>query len=399
MSDKYNEVKVFTLTTEYGVDGVYACRGVACNMVHQWSRRKQEGVRIEGGRLLFHDGDMPTGGELLCRGVDGARNSTKTTSWYFTEIEAQEAAERLRLTPSYVSDNGHKYYSIDRATFSAEEIEPQSDVVRVEFERDKNGRLFTRLNAHPERDGFIPQGQSKIFFPDKSFTLADVGEADVSVAKEFDTYGFLTGEMVKFEDKTLTESAILDWAWEKGYFVQELVTINHPARGRYYAMYDGKGYTPISQFYDYIEERNVVYADTVCYSDVVKQDAERYTESQDTFSQLFIEDVWGTEVDSGKVEEMFKPSKFFEATDGELPWNKSTKFHSTTIDAAVKGGVLSQYVLSGTHIEVVSYSYNVFALLTLSVDEAKSLSVEVSAINTKADEAANNLRRKGKLIW
>ena len=84
-------------------------------------------------------------------------------------------------------------------------------------------------------------------------------------------------------------------------------------------MYDGKGYTPISQFYDYTEERNVVYADTVCYSDVVKQDAERYTESQDTFSQLFIEDVWGTEVDSGKVEEMFKPSKFFEATDGELP--------------------------------------------------------------------------------
>ena len=172
MSDKYNEVKVFTLTTEYGVDGVYACRGVACNMVHQWSRRKQEGVRIEGGRLLFHDGDMPTGGELLCRGVDGARNSTKTTSWYFTEIEAQEAAERLRLTPSYVSDNGHKYYSIDRATFSAEEIEPQSDVVRVEFERDKNGRLFTRLNAHPERDGFIPQGQSKIFFSDQRFTPA-----------------------------------------------------------------------------------------------------------------------------------------------------------------------------------------------------------------------------------
>ena len=75
------------------------------------------------------------------------------------------------------------------------------------------------------------------------------------------------------------------------------------------------------------------------------------------------------------------------------------KFHSTTIDAAVKGGVLSQYVLSGTHIEVVSYSYNVFALLTLSVDEAKSLAVEVSAINTKADEAANNLRRKAKLIW
>ena len=52
MSDKYNEVKVFTLTTEYGVDGVYACRGVACNMVHQWSRRKRRCPQLYQDYLL-----------------------------------------------------------------------------------------------------------------------------------------------------------------------------------------------------------------------------------------------------------------------------------------------------------------------------------------------------------
>lgn len=33
------------------------------------------------------------------------------------------------------------------------------------------------------------------------------------------------------------------------------------------------------------------------------------------------------------------------------------------------------------------------------VVEVKSLAAEVSAINAKADEAAKNLRRKGKLRW
>ena len=66
---------------------------------------------------------------------------------------------------------------------------------------------------------------------------------------------------------------------------------------------------------------------------------------------------------------------------------------------SVKSGALSQYVAHGLHIEVVTYNYSVFALMTLSVDEVKSLAAEVSAINAKADEAAKNLRRKGKLRW
>ena len=62
-------------------------------------------------------------------------------------------------------------------------------------------RLPHGRNTRPQHqthwDGDTPQERSKIFFPDKSFDLADVGEAIVSIAKELDTFGFLTGEMVK----------------------------------------------------------------------------------------------------------------------------------------------------------------------------------------------------------
>lgn len=398
MSDKYNEVKVFTLTDEFGVVGVYSCRGVVCNTIHQWAYSLQKEARIEEGRLLFH-GDKPISGEYLYRCTDAARGSNKSTSWYPTEMEAQEAAKRMRLMPSYSHDGGD-VYSEDQARFSTEEIDPIDKVVRVKFERDDKGRLFTRLNAHPEWDGDTPQERSKIFFPDKSFDLADVGEAIVSIAKELDTFGFLTGEMVKFEDKTLTKSAILDWAWDKGYAAQELVVINHPARGRYYAMFDGEDYERITQFYDYTEKENYIYTDTPFYEgEVVKQDIDHYTESRATFLQLFMEDVWGTELDTAKIEAMFKPSEFYEESNHVVHWDKSLKLHSKAIDAAVKSGALSQYVAHGLHIEVVTYNYSVFALMTLSVDEVKSLAAEVSAINAKADEAAKNLRRKGKLRW
>jgi len=374
---------------------VYTCRGFACNVLRGVPYILRKSRTVKESRLLYHGNDLPQSEDLLYRCVD--LDTKKTTAWYFTESEAIEAAKACHLHPADTY-NGKDYYCRQTAVVCTEKVDPLPQKFTVDFKRDEKGRIYTRFDAHPELTGNSPEGKGKIFFPDHNFKAADVGEALVSVSKEMDNFGFVTGEMVKFDCPDM--KAVLDWAWEKENPYSELVIINHPARGRYYAVWDGKGFSQVFQDTD-LEGNSIVYS-AYTYDDVIKEDAERYTERRATFSQLFFEDVWGADIDFDAIEASFKESRFYDATYlcNSVRWQKSTKFHSRTISDAVEKGILEQFQSQSLKIDIVTVNWdNQLNMLAYSLEEIKQLAVEVADINAKADKVAENLRRKQKLIW
>ncbi len=77
---------------------------------------------------------------------------------------------------------------------------------KVYIERDIHGELFTRIRVHPECDGLLDKG--KLFFPDKEWTDASEGEANITYIDELASYGFMKGslEVYKLPDiKSLIE--------------------------------------------------------------------------------------------------------------------------------------------------------------------------------------------------
>lgn len=289
MANNYNELKVFTLNSLGGpaVVNVYLCRGIACDVMRDWGRFYRDNARIEESQILFC-GDSPEKGATLYRRFewDNGHETGRVTPWYLTDDEAIKAAEAMHFKPIDVF-NGKKYYAYQTGYLNTEFIEPIQQV-EVEFKLNDKGRLYTRLNAHPERDGKNISG-GKFFFPDKSFTTADVGKAVVSVSKEFDNFGFLVGKMKKVDDIPEIKD-ILDWAWEKRAPHEELITINHPGRGRYYAVNDGEDIFPICQMQFLDEDHPHIYADEYTWIPA-ELDAERYIEDRATFFELFAKDA------------------------------------------------------------------------------------------------------------
>lgn len=401
MSNKYNEMKAFTITTSGGPAcvHVYLCRGAACDYMRSYQKDFRNNLRLEDSRILFY-ANPPEEGERLYRRVEWVddKETGRVTSWYQTDEESVAAAKAMHFQP-IDSIGGKDYYVYQLGFVHTECIEPLPEHFEVEFKLNDKGRLYTRLNAHPERDGEKSSG-GKFFFSDKNFVTADIGKAMVSISKEFDNYGFLTGEMVKVEDVPELE-AILDWAWEERLPIEELVVINHPGRGRYYAIDDGEAIFPIRQIQFLGESQECIYASKVGV-DEVRHDIEKFTERRATFYEFFAEDAWGKVVQMSEIDAMFKESEFFAATsqpESMSLWEESIKYHGDAITKAVKDGILLQFKMPALHIEVVSVEWaNALRLLNYPLEEVAQLATEVSAINAKADKTAEEAQSKGKFI-
>ena len=384
----YKEIKVFDAMYD---DVFYdnwipacACRGKACDKLREWSYRKEK--RVVESRLLY-DGPAPQSGERIYRWVSDTNTGTKTTAWYLSDSEAREAAGQLRLT------DGHLQFG----ELDMEQIDPlrTGQKFSVQFELDGKGRLFTRINAHPERDGL--RGKGKVFFPDRSFVGADCGDAVVSIVKEFDTYGFLSGEMVKFGMPDMDR--FLDWAWEnaKRINVHEVLFINHPGRGEYLAIDDGTGVRRIIEGKDY-DGSLYIQAEYV-YDQVVKADAERYLVQRKQLAEMFLESAWGMEVDMDVLSAMFTGSRLFESGRATADWTESVEYRGKLLDSAVQEGILSQYVSPSLHIEVVTLNQeNIVSLGNYSYNEVKELAKAMGEINQVADEAGLAKVKKGLLL-
>lgn len=199
----YQEIKVYELHHKtllaHGHYTVFLCRGHACNeSIFSAPPYKGCGPYTVVEAAIRYDGRKLQQDTKLYRCVD-VDDNLNTTAWYLTPQEAAVASESLLRG----TDFGMEYGELD-----IEMVEPMPKEFRVRFELDKDGRLFTRVESHPELNGKV--GNGKVFFPDRSFKDCDVGDAIVSVAKEFPTYGFLTGEMVKCPSVELKEA--LEWS-------------------------------------------------------------------------------------------------------------------------------------------------------------------------------------------
>ncbi len=354
---------------------LYACRGKACNEMRRY-RNYYKGKTIKEERILYRE-NPPENGSVLWRSC--SETDWRTTSWYTSEEEAVNAAAELQLDhPVTIC----RYYD-------AKLIDPLPQKFHAQFQLDKQGRPYVRFDAHPERDGYSRNG--KIFFPDRSFVGADEGDAVISVSKEFDTYGFVSGKMVEFGMPGMEE--FLDWAWENQDPETNVVFINHPGRGKYLALEDEKNDGKLVRV---ICDPDCISTENFC-DPIVQKDAVRYAERKCSLTELYLEDAWGQPVDLDTVKKLFNnPESMFQI--GRICWDQSVKYWGPTIDRARRDGLFKQYRVSGHQIEAVEIFYDsLYSLARLPFDEAKKLAAEVNEINAAAENSIKALIRKGKI--
>lgn len=379
----YQEIKVYdadTLSNFKWWNQVFTCRGTACD--EAWAQRRNRNVRET--RILYK-GEAPQGGETLHRWVgksnSGLQSGLLSTAWYLTAEEAEEERDRLGL------GNGCP----QKGTLNLESIDPLPQQFQIQFELDGKGRPFTRINAHPERDGKTLKG--KIFFPDRSFVGADSGAATVSISKEFDTYGFLSGEMVKFGMPDMNR--FLDWAWENRTDIQEVLFINHPGRGEYLAVEQGGCANRIIDILDF--EGNPLIC-TSCMLEA-EEDSKKYPVRRKSLDEIFLEAAWGMEVNMDVLDAMFTRSRLFESGRAAADWERSLKFRGDLVDCAVRDGILSQYVSPSLHIEVMTLNrQNISLFGNYQYSDVEEIAKVVAKVNQEADESGKAKVKKGLLL-
>lgn len=377
----YKEITVYTtdkLSRNQQWVQLFTCRGVACD--EAWPPHRRGNVCEE--RVLYN-GEAPMDDCTLYRYVGECDSGLRATAWYLSSEEACEGGARLKLCDG----------DIQLGTLNNETIEPLTQPLGVTFELDKRGRPFTRINSHPERDGKMSKG--KIFFPDRSFIGADSGEALVTIAKEFETYGFLSGEMLKYGMPDMED--FLDWAWEAKANIQNVFLINHPGRGEYLAVED-RGCKQRVIVFPTSDGESGIYA-SLNYEDEVQADVERYLVWQKPLDELFLEAAWKMDVDLDVLDAQFVRSHLFESGLAAADWEKSVKFHGELVDSAVQAGILSQYVSPSLHIEVMTFNrQNIVLLGNYQYSDVREIVKAVSKINQDADTAGRAKVKKGLLL-
>lgn len=360
----YKERKVYV--SFCGNLKVHTCEGAARDRAYYGDRS------VEESRLLY-TGDI---NELGCVYSAYEFGGNSITSWFGSRKEVQEALARMGYKGNPL---------IEEAFLDTTTIAPITLPIRVFFERDQRGRLFTRYNLHPEING--TSGKYKIYFPDKTLIGADEGEAVITGVKEFDRYGFMTGEMVK--NRMPEDMAdFLDWAWRNMVPDTTILTIDHPGRGRYLTTQAGNYIMPCGK------GRYVVMVSM--YSG---EDRHNYCVAQNKLADLFIADVFPGET-SDTLYAKFAKSVFilqcsrFQGTR----WQYTDKYYSDLVDSAIREGAIRQVTLSGTPIVAFEVVYDrIYRLTAFTPEELDELVATVSSVNKKADEDIAARMRKGKL--
>lgn len=390
--NKMKELKVFRIGYENKWDDllqlnfrqsvIFACRGEACEYLQSLYVLTEPTLKED--RVLYSGDINLRDDDNLWRAI--SIDDVRATSWYTTEAEAMDAAESLKLTDPLIQS----------AWYCDQEIAPLPERFKVEFKRGADGRLYTRFDSHPERDGRTTKG--KVFFPDRSFVEADAGEAMVSISTEFDTYGFVKGEMIPFGMPDMKE--FLDWAWENMEPENRVIFVNHPGRGRYLVAEVGEKKVQYRVRCD-----NGIALSGYWYDSVVQSDVERYTERVCTLAQLFFEDSWNRQVeeDLSDVRGLFGDvDKDLRAANcgglDYLPLVKSDKFWGEIADEACRRGFMSQYCVPDRQIELFEvYPENTFFLSLFSYEEVQELAKLVNEVNAKAVSTVKALHQKGKI--
>lgn len=360
----YKERKVYV--SFCGNLKVHTCEGAARDRAYYGDRN------VEESRLLY------TGciDDLGCVYSAYEFGGNSITSWFGSRKEVQEALARMGYKGNPV---------IEEAFLDTDTIAPITFPMRVVFEEGKDGRPFARLNLHPEVNG--THGRSKICFPDKSLIGADAGEAVITGVKEFDRYGFLTGEMVK--NRMPEDMAdFLDWAWRNMVPDTTILTIDHPGRGRYLATQAG----------DYIKPCGKGHYE-VMLSMYSGEDRHNYCVAQNKLADLFIADVFPGETSDTPYAKFAKSVFILQCSRFQgTRWQYTDKYYSDLVDSAIREGAIRQVTLSGTPIVAFEVVYDrIYRLTAFTPEELDELVATVSSVNKKADEDIAARMRNGKL--
>ena len=380
----------------------FVCRGVAADTICGWgySYRKVSSIQKE---TLYYTGDQIP---FRVFHVDSKGNS----KWFGTEDGdagrwAVKEAQKDKLDGGYEYD-GEILYDAYSYILNTKNCEPLKFPRRVEFTTSENGdgRLVVRFNAHPEYDGSYSSG--KYYFPDKSFK-ACIGPAMVSISKESETYGFLTGEMIK-PDNVPEFDKLLDWAW--AYKPDgKVAIINSPFRGTYYASEvatdDAQQYFRSYQRF-YVNE--LLKKDKCDVADYIKEahwdedwvlyDVQNYAVIR-SFTDLFLENAWGSEWTWDTVRAIFNKCEGDEALKAKFHWAMTDRVPiGNQLERAATVGLVKVWELPSYKVYTVKLCIkNILGVINFTPEEAKELAAEITAINEKADTDIKDLVKRGKL--
>lgn len=285
------------------------------------------------------------------------------------------------MAESTKSAKSGKYNIIDSIYFDSRVIKPIQFPHPVVFKSGKDGRLFAKLNLHPEING--NRARLKIYFPDKSFIEARPGPALITSVKEYDRYGFLFGEMEKYCMPENLEN-FLDWAWDNMLPEAPIAFVKHPILGKFLFMWPNYYVKPVIYGYE---------------CEIIPMDIEQqYIQREVTLVELYIESAFGRSMDSFLSD--FENSRFYEQKfefEGTR-WVPDTAFYSDLVDEVIEEGFLRQRRLDGTKIRVFTYdSAHLHKMARFSEDEIAELVNVFSRVNREADEAITAKLRKGAL--
>lgn len=275
-------------------------------------------------------------------------------------------------------------------------IDDPSQPIPVTILHGDDGRLYAKINLHPSHDGMKAIG--KTFFPDRSWTEVCDGPATVTIMKEMQAYGFLTGTMQRFDTNCPKWDDLLDFVWKDDSWIERTVArISHPIRGNYIAVrhYGGWDYVSVGDDGRYYTTTESCIADDLRKPEYVELEAT-------TFLDIFLSDTFGKT--AADIISEFTTCKWLSEyvqrsalVGGE--WEEDTSTNpSDIVQAGIDQHLIKQYVLTPGDVQAIELSnLNMKELLVFTKDELDSMFEEVADINRKAEKDIANLVRRGRL--
>lgn len=274
----------------------------------------------------------------------------------------------------------------------------------VYFETTQDGRLMGRIDG-------------KVVFPDRKFTEACEGPAEVEYTRIFETYSFVNGVMQRFDtDGTLSLKQLADFLVTTGnQYNGKFCLVNHPVRGEYWATgvhYYNNGYDAgdqtalIASKDDNSEEVKVTekfcdFADTLMH-----------TEAMYTYDEVLLYGTFGKDSAVLKSIEDFQES-YYGSVGGyliDMHWilqgsSKSARNDMLTlVESAIDTdfihvfiGVDERWHVYGSECEQIKITHPENAIY-FSDEEVIQLMDWASKQNAKCDEYIKNMCKRGKIL-
>lgn len=251
--------------------------------------------------------------------------------------------------------------------------------------------LFTRMNLHPEVDGFSSRG--KIYFPDRSCAeKLCAGPAVITEVKDKGNYGFFTGHMVQYEWPD--DNALLEYIEKDGFMNRHMLTFVETEHfGKIVVLseqliYESSRYFPCHKALGIYDGELVSITDTSVLSD--PGDDIRYV----TVADLLCREYMGCAFEDLTKCFIELPRQYSK----KLRCRKYDKYVSDLMDDAADSGVVTPMLLEESVFFYELHPYGLLATIQgFSNEELDEIVKTVNRVNMAAQEQISSLAKRGKI--